>query len=448
MRAACSSASSRPSRRPCTREAGAQRRVRPVTERDRYDVLVVGGGAGGAGAAIGAARTGARVLLVERYGFLGGAATNAQVLSYCGFFACGGEPRAVVAGVGAELLGELRALGLDTAPVRSKSGNWIVMIDPEATKLAFDRLVLQQRMDLRLHTRLVGAARVDGRIDAVTLADHRGVHRVAAACYVDASGEASLASYAGVPLRQPGGPGAQLQPASFPVRIGGVNPEAVVDRSRMTALIAAYNATASIPIARADGGVLARLPVSGDFWWMAIDLDTDGLSGAELARAETSARERAWQSLGVLRQLPGFEGAYIVSTGPQIGIRETRRPHSRQDVTAGDGHEGRRRPDAVARAGWPMEVHEAPGRTRFVALGGEGFFDIPLDALRAREVDNLWLAGRVIGADSEAYGSVRVMGTAFATGQAAGVAAGQAANGGPADAQAVRQALRSQGALV
>jgi hypothetical protein len=94
-----------------------------------------------------------------------------------------------------------------------------------------------------------------------------------------------------------------------------------------------------------------------------------------------------------------------------------------------------------------MEVHEAPGRTRFVPLGGDGFFDVGLDALRVRDLDNLWLAGRVIGADADAYGSVRVMGTAFATGQAAGVAAALQQQG-QLTADHVRGALRAQDALI
>ena len=419
-----------------------------MNEADRYDVIVVGGGAGGTAAAVGAARMGARVLLVERYGFLGGAATNAQVLSYCGFYACGDPARQVVGGVGDDLLAGLRELGFDTEPTRSKSGNWIVMIDPEAVKLALDRLVLAHDVALELHTRLVAARRDGARIAAVTLADHRGLREVAAACYVDASGEASLAAYAGVPLRQAGGAGADLQPASFPVRVGGVAPGAALDRARMTALVHAYNATAQFPIPRDDGGVVARLPGSQDIWWMAIDLATDGVSGADLARAETAARERAWRFLEVLKRHPGFERAHLIATGPQLGIRESRRPYSRGDVTADDGRTGRRDPRAIARAGWPMEVHEAPGRTRFARLGGEGFFDIAPEALRAAAVDNLWLAGRVIGADAQAYGSVRVMGTAFATGHAAGIVAARAAMGLPESVEAVREALLGQGAMV
>jgi len=413
----------------------------------RFDVVVIGGGAGGSAAAVGAARIGARVLLVERYGFLGGAATNAQVLSYCGFHAAGPTPRPVVGGVGRTVLDGLAGRGFPVEPVRSKSGNWIVMIDPEAVKITLDELVAAHRVSVMMHTRLVDAVREGKRLAAVTVADHAGLHDIAAGAFVDASGEADLAASAGIGMSQPGGPGAHVQPASLPVRIGGVAPDVVLDRARMTALVAAHNATADVPITRADGGVLARLPGSGDVWWMAIDIATDGLSGADLARAEMAGRAQAWANLAVLRRHPGFERAHLVATGPQIGIRETRRPRAVRDASGDDARRGARRADAIARAGWPMEVHEAPGRTRFVPLGGDGFFDVGLDALRVPDLDNLWLAGRVIGADAEAYGSVRVMGTAFATGQAAGVAAALQQDG-RLTVEGVQAALRAQDALI
>ncbi len=419
------------------------------TPTEHYDVVVAGGGSAGVAAAIGAARMGARTLLLERYGFLGGAATSSLVLTYCGYFTGGARPQArTVGGVGWELLQRLQAMGFDTAPVRSKSGNRIVMIDMEALKVALDRMVLAEKLALNFHTRLVAAQRSGDRIASVTVADHEGLREISAGAFVDASGEASLSAYAGVPLSQPGGPGAHLQPASFPMRVDGVPAGVPFDRARMTELVAQYNATAQMPITRADGGVVMRLPVSNDIWWMTVDLDTDGVSGADLARAETQAREQAWRLMEVLRRHPGFENAHLSITGPQLGIRESRRPFSEEDVTGDDAHAGRRRADGIARASWPMEVHVAPGVQRFVDIGGDGWFDIPHGALAARGVANLRLAGRVVGCDPQAYGSVRVMGTAFATGQAAGISAALQAQGGASPVAAVRQALEAQDALV
>jgi hypothetical protein len=135
-----------------------------------------------------------------------------------------------------------------------------------------------------------------------------------------------------------------------------------------------------------------------------------------------------------------------VSTGPQLGIRESRRPAARHIISGADARDGRAAPTGIARAAWPIEVHGAPGKPSMIPIGGRGWFDVPLAALNAFGIDNLWLGGRIIGCDAEAHGSVRVMGTAFATGQAAGVAAALAAGG--LDADRVRATLLGQGAIV
>lgn len=416
---------------------------------DRYDVVVVGGGAAGVAAALGSARQGARTLLVERYGFLGGAATNSQVLSYCGFYVSGNEPSRAVGGVGWELLLELKRLGIDPSPARSKSGNWLVMLDVETVKFAFDNLIGVPNLDLRFHTRLVSAEAEGGHIKRVRLADHAGLHDVEAAAFVDASGEASLSAFVGATFSLAGGPSAHVQPASLPVHVGGVPPDVEIDPRLLAGIVTRFNAHAAIPLARNDGGVLMRLPTSGGVWWMGVDLITHGLEGADLAHAEIAARRQAWAFLPYLRQMPGFDNAFIMSTGPQLGIRETRRPRSIGDVTAADVSEGRQRADGIGRGCWPMEVHEAPGRAVFVPVGGAGYYDIPYSAIQAEAIGNLRLAGRVTGADAKAYGSTRVMGTAFATGQAAGVSAAlQAAHGSVPDAAAVRTVLSAQDAIV
>ncbi|MFP3605880.1 FAD-dependent oxidoreductase [Paraburkholderia sp. SIMBA_053] len=413
---------------------------------ERFDVVVVGGGAGGAAAAIASAKLGAKTLLVERYGFLGGAAANAQILSYCGFYTPHDTHQRTIGGVGWEIVSELQTLGFDTSPVRSKSGNWIIMLDVEAIKYAFDRRVVDAGVDVRLHTRMVDVERVDRSLAAITLADHSGLHRVEAHAFVDASGEATLSAFAGAELQ--GGDRGVVQPASLPMVIDGVPLGVTLDREHIGELISQHNQRATLPIERLDGGALMRLPASGNVWWMVVDVATDGVTSRDLSRAEIEARHQAWSLISMLRRHPGFERAHLASTGPQLGIRESRRPRSRHDVTGDDAHTGRRYANAIARASWPMEIHDAPGRTRYLSIGGEGFFDIPHGAVEAESLDNVWLAGRVVGSDKEAYGSIRVMGTAFATGHAAGVCAALWADGHVRDSASVRNALEGQDAII
>ncbi|MDE4275033.1 FAD-dependent oxidoreductase [Phaeobacter gallaeciensis] len=389
-----------------------------------YDVVVAGGGAGGVGAALGAAQSGARVLLVEKYGFLGGAATNAQVLAYCGFYQQGPEPIKVVGGVADLVLDELRNLGLDCAPFQSPTTlNWIILLEPEAVKLALDRVLAAQGVDVLLHTRVAAVTRTSDRIEAVTLAGMDGRTRVVAEAFVDATGDANLSLVAGIPCRT-GDTNGNLQAISAPIRIAGRDRSQPIDREAIKAAFARYRRNGRWPSARDDGGIYTEVPNTGEMWWMMFDHPMPDLSSASFSTAERAAREAAHDYVAVLRSdVPGFENAYLVQTGPQIGIRESRHPAARYELTGEDIATGRQRDDEVAKAAWPMEDHTVPGQPIYTPVGGTGCASIPLDALRAKGVDNLYFAGRTIGADPMAYASIRVMGTAFATGEAAGRAA-------------------------
>lgn len=425
-----------------------------MTRTENYDVVVVGGGAAGVAAAVGASRRGARTLLVERYGFLGGEAANANVLSYCGFYTRGDTRRPVVGGVGASLLAELERLGFDVAPIRAPSGNWIVMLDPEAIKYAADRVASRDGLDCRLHCSLIDARRSGGRIEAVGLIDGAGRLDVAASAFVDASGDANLGFVAGVPsvreVQLHSEPRRGRQVASFPVRFCGVPPDVVVDRERLAALMVHFPNDDAAAYVRPHGGHFIRLPGSNDFWWMGIDLVTDGLDSADLGKAERAGRMLAWRFRDLLRaRLPGFENAQIAATGPQVGVRDSRQLQTRYRISDADVLAGALRDDGVALGCWPAEVHQGRGGAKFQPVGGDGTYHVPLDALRASGCANLWVGGRVIGCDEQAYGSLRVMGTAFATGHAAGVAAAcQAALGGVPAPDAVRDELRRQDAIL
>lgn len=415
----------------------------------QYDVLVCGGGAGGIGAAVGAAKAGAKVCLVEKYGFLGGAATTSQVLAYCGIFQQGQEPLKAVSGVAEELLVELKRLGLSGDAHRSETtGNWIVMLDTEVLKLALDRLTQRHGIDVFLHTRCASVTRTGKALEGVTLAGMDGRKRVIAETFIDASGDANLAMLSGVDYRV-GNLQGQLQALTMPIRISGVKENTRLNRKMLMALIEEYNRHGQYPIARKDGGIIIPLPISQDYWWMLVDLPLNDLSSHSFTEAEMTGRAMAHDYLKLLKNLPGFEDCYLVSTGPQVGVRETRHPLSRYEMTAEDLLQGRQRDDGIARAAWPIELHAEAGKPVYHSLGGPGYAHIPYDSIRAKGVDNLWYAGRVIGADDEAYGSVRVMGTAFASGEAAGVAAADySQNSQEVNVPRVQERLRIQGALV
>lgn len=419
------------------------------TEAD-FDVVVCGGGAAGIGAAVGAAKAGAKVCLVEKYGFLGGAATTSQVLAYCGLFQQGREPVEAVGGVGRDVLEEIRKHGLEGRAFGSETtGNWIVPLDAEVLKVSLDRLVLKHGIDVRLHTRVAAASRTGERLEAVTLAGMSGRRHVVADAFIDASGDANLAMLAGIDYTIGNGEG-RLQALTMPIRIGGIDPALKIDRQALKAAISRYNETGAYPIHRTDGGIIIRLPLSSDMWWMVVDLDLPDLESESFTRAEMNGRAMAHAYLDMLRrEMPGFEKAHLVATGPQVGVRETRHPSARYQLTREDVTTGRQREDGIARAAWPIELHGEAGKPVYTSVGGSGYFHVPFDSIRAKSLDNLWYGGRVIGADPDAYGSVRVMGTAFATGEAAGVAAADyAGNNQRVDVAAVRKQLIGQGAII
>jgi PAS domain-containing protein len=178
-----------------------------------------------------------------------------------------------------------------------------------------------------------------------------------------------------------------------------------------------------------------------------------GIDVFDLTRAERLARDQMDAIMRFVRKrVPGFEAAYAVQSGTQIGVRETRRIVGDYQLTADDVLQSRRFDDVVARGSYPIDIHDPNGgrRTLLRRLPIGGAYDIPLRCLIPRDVDGLMVGGRCISGTHEAHSSYRVTPIALATGQAAGVAAALAANAGvaPRDLAAddVQQELLKQGA--
>lgn len=411
----------------------------------RYDMIVVGGGTAGMAAAVGASQTGARVLLLERSSALGGAATLRNVLGYCGLYTCVDVPQKAVGGVADQVLRRLAELG-GVSRYGVVAGQWTVpMFDPEAVKRAMDNVADTAGVEVALASTLISAARDGDRITGVTYSDFGGAtHEAHADAFVDASGDSALAALGGAAVQL--GAEGRRQTATMSIRFSGLRPGTSFSLAALQGAIRAAAQEGRLPVTSSSGFV-GMLPVSGDLITYLADEDLDPLDVGSFSAATRHAREQAWAYLEVLRTMPGCADAYIVSTGPELGVRQGRHMVSRVDLIdsqIADGHVG---DDAVALGAWPSEYHPGVGiPSEWQSIGGEGAFGITLDNLRSRDTSNLFGAGRVLGGERRIGASVRVLGTAFATGHAAGVAAAVETKGG--EDGAVREALTRQGAVM
>ncbi|KIY03911.1 uncharacterized protein Z520_00603 [Fonsecaea multimorphosa CBS 102226] len=434
-----------------------------------YDVIVVGGGAAGIGAAIGAKQTvpQSRVLLIESEACLGGAATHRGVLSYCGLYSVGPDPRRAVGKIWTELHARLVLEGAATPlpdrvvayvqarrkfyiPRNSKLTPSFQHIDPEGLKHVLDDMVASYDIEVLLHCAVVGGDRTDGKLVTVEVQERRGRRTISGKAFVDCSGDGDLASHAGASTRY--GNHGHVNMGSLATRFGGLqnaSPSSSLWRDAIQQAKAA-DPTLKKTIPR-NVGVLIQLPGSGDICTYMASAIYDARNSASISSAERQGRMQAKTYLDILRKLPGHEKMYLVSSGPNFGTRESRHINSRYQLTESDIFEGRSFEDTVALGAWYTEYHDGSKEDWPIIFREppEGVFDIPLRSLQSLDTSNLFCAGRCADGDQAAASAIRVMGTALATGQAAGTAAALTAQTGcEADPQDVRLSLLKQGALL
>lgn len=429
-----------------------------------FEVVVVGGGPAGMMAAAAAARAGRSTLLLERYGFLGGAGTAGGLSTFCGLHAVvHGEHRRVIHGLADELLDRLGKMdGLSEPHLTIRDRIQAQAFDISAYKIAADELVVGSGARILFHAMAVGVV-LDGedRIDAVLIESKSGRAAVRANVFIDASGDGDLAAWSGVRYEKSPAMNGLLYP-SLMFRINGVDLAAAGDapwravEQLMEEAEAAGTHTfpRKKPIVRPQRNPLewrANLTQLRNADGSAID----GTSVEELTRGELQGRQQVQDVFTFIRdRTPGFGNAYVVDIAPQIGIRETRRIVGRYQLSEEDVLRCADFPDTIGVNGWPIEAHVA-GSVDFRFPAGDsprGFNQLPFRMIVPERIDNLYVVGRCASMTHGGQSSARVTGPCFVMGEAAGRAADLAIDAGVAtgdiDVAALQRGLEDGGAFL
>ncbi len=433
-----------------------------------FDVVVVGGGPAGIMSAAAAARAGCSVLLIERYGFLGGAGTAGGLSTFCGLHArTYGEDVRVIRGLADEVLARLVKLdGLNAPHLTIADGIAAQAFDISAYKIAADELVTGSGARILFHAMAVGVAlKPSGDIDAVLIESKSGRQAVRGRFFIDASGDGDLAAWAGVPWEKATPINGMMYP-SLMFRINAVNvekagpaPWRTVERLMDEAEKAGtHTFPRKKPIVR---------PQRNPLEWRAnlTQLRTadggaiDGTDVDQLTLGELTGRQQSLDAFTFIRdRTPGFEDAYIVDIAPQIGIRETRRIIGPYQLTEDDVLDCADFDDTIGVNGWPVEAHVA-GSVEFRWQRKErGFNQLPfriiLPGARAdgQRTGNLYVTGRCASMTHGAHAAARVTGPCFVMGEAAGIAASMALGAGVAgdaiDVKSLQGKLEDEGAYL
>lgn len=442
-----------------------------------YDVAVIGGGPAGTVAAIASARRGAKTILIEQHAYLGGAMTAAGTGPQMTFHA---GTTQVVRGIPEEMTQEMIRRGFCTGHVPDGVGfcSSTTAFDPEGMKIVWEDMAMDSGVTLLYHAVFTGCQVEEGVIRSAQIYTKGGFYQLNAKVFIDASADADLAYDAGIPCTFGRDSDNLAQPMTMNFHVYGVNREELAEYVENNLDDMFHLTPKQIkPLRRYDiSGAFSKVnqaKAAGEFTYnrdtvLAFETSNDGeyvvnmtriakhsaVDAFQLTEAEIIGRKQVQETLHFLQKyIPGFENCKLAYSGPNIGIRESRKIHGIYRLTVEDLIENVMFPDAVAMGGYPIDVHSPDGNNtvhRFLKPGS--WYSIPYRSLVTKEIQNLIVAGRCISATQEACSSTRLTPIVMALGQAAGTAAAQSVATGEAanalNTDQLRQQLVADGAFL
>jgi ribulose 1,5-bisphosphate synthetase/thiazole synthase len=397
--------------------------TKPLTTLWDADVIVVGSGSAGSSAAIAAARTGAKTILVERFSFMGG--TSTQVLdTFYGFYTPGSVAYKVVGGVPDDVVASLKTYNAAFERPNTYGAGTGVTYDPMILRVVWENLALQAGVQILYHSFCTDVVREGNRVTGVIIDGKRGLMKLTARVVIDCSGDADVTHQAGAPYEKAGDidPAQTLTTTFRMIHVDTERAKAFGKKAMWEAMEVA-NATGKYHLPRKEGSWHITTQQGVIHTIMTRVADVDATDPVALTAAEIEGRRQTMEYARFLRDyVPGYEKAELSWFCSPIGVRETRRIYGRYRLTREDCLSARKFEDAVAACGAPLEDHHAGADTKWEYLPDGMTYDIPYHALLPQEIDGLLVAGRCFSATHDAHASCRSMAQMMALGQAAGVA--------------------------
>lgn len=410
-----------------------------------YDVVVCGGGPSGVAAAVSAARSGARTLLIERYGFCGGMATAALVNPWSGHeYTDPGTGRhgSLIGGFFAEVVMEMDKRGAYGAALSPAA------FDEEMLKYVYDQLLLEAGVKVQFHTYLESVEMEEEAIQSIQVFSKAGKERFLASVFIDCSGDADLAANAGISFEVGRSEDGLTQAMTVSFRMANVDKAEMQAKGNLRKARALVEPYFQAALAKGDLVYPYRpfihfydYPRAGVLHFnMTRITEVSGLSANDLSHAEMEGRRQAFLIAGWLQQsVPWFKNAYLEKVACQVGVRETRHIKGLYTLTQNDITEARKFEDGIARSRYFIDIHNPKGshdvqqkegkqgelRKDFGPPEGD-YYEIPFRCLVSHQCSNLIVACRALSATHEAAAAARVMATMHGIGEAAGVAASYA----------------------